>query len=239
MIQIEQSIKPNYGVDAPDVMRNLLIIGILVTCLGWLVPGIGFLIVIAGLVPLTLGLLMLAYTVSGKFNYRDYVLKMIDWQGNENVLDIGTGRGLLMIGAAKHLTTGKAIGIDIWNAEDLSGNTAENCLKNVELERVQDRIELKTEDARKMSFSDESFDIILSTLCLHNIEKSEERQAACYEIARILKPGGTALISDYILTHEYAKALEEAGLNVKSNQSRLIQAYGLMWMVTATKNTSD
>jgi len=33
---------------------------------------------------------------------------LVSWQGNETVLDVGTGRGLLMIGAAKKLTTGKA-----------------------------------------------------------------------------------------------------------------------------------
>jgi arsenite methyltransferase len=37
----------------------------------------------------------------------------------ENVLDVGTGQGLLMNGAAKHLTTGKSIGIDIWISKDL------------------------------------------------------------------------------------------------------------------------
>ncbi|MBW4443378.1 MAG: 50S ribosomal protein L11 methyltransferase [Plectolyngbya sp. WJT66-NPBG17] len=75
------------------------------------------------------------------------MLNLIEWQGDETVLDIGTGRGLLMIGAAKRLTTGKAIGSDIWNAEDLTGNSIENMLKNAELEDVKDKIEIR----RKMS----------------------------------------------------------------------------------------
>jgi cyclopropane fatty-acyl-phospholipid synthase-like methyltransferase len=43
-------------------------------------------------------------------------------RGDETVLDVGYGRGLHLIGAAKRLTTGKAPGVDIWQAEDLSGN---------------------------------------------------------------------------------------------------------------------
>jgi ubiquinone/menaquinone biosynthesis C-methylase UbiE len=35
-------------------------------------------------------------------------------EGDENVLDIGAGTGLLMNGVAKFLTTGKSIRIDIW-----------------------------------------------------------------------------------------------------------------------------
>jgi arsenite methyltransferase len=95
------------------------------------------------------------------------------------------------------------------------------------------------EDVRKMSFADDSFDVILSTLCLHNIEEEQGRRIACFEIARVLKPGGTALISDYTLTSNYAQAFREAGLTVKSRQSYFFQAYSLMWMVVATKEISS
>jgi predicted nicotinamide N-methyase len=42
---------------------------------------------------------------------------------NGQVLDVGTGRGLLLIAAAKKLSgSGRAVGIDIWKASDLSEN---------------------------------------------------------------------------------------------------------------------
>ena len=75
------------------------------------------------------GSLMLLYAKVGKFRHRDRMLALHIWSGSEQVLDIGTGRGLLLVGAAKRLTTGYATGIDIWNKEDLSGNSAQRTFR--------------------------------------------------------------------------------------------------------------
>ncbi len=236
--------KIDYGFDAPAIMRNLLIFGVLVPLAGFLVlffvenPIMKYgslLIICIGLVLLILGISMFVYGIKGKFRMRDFMLDKIAWKGNENVLDIGTGRGLFMIGAAKHLTTGKSIGIDIWNPQDLSGNTIENAYKNAELENVRDKIEIKNEDARTLNFQNNSFDLIFSMYCIHNIEDKAEQEKACFEIARVLKPNGTALIGDYIPTHDYAKYFEKAGLKVKSSKQYISTAYTLMWLVEATK----
>jgi arsenite methyltransferase len=236
--------KINYGFDAPAIMRNLIVLGIIVPILGFLITYftnnviltyVSFAIVLVGIVLLVLGTSMYVYGIKGKYKMRDYMLSKIAWQGNENVLDIGAGTGLLMNGAAKFLTTGKAVGIDIWRAEDLSNNTLENALRNAELENVKNKIEIQTEDARNLSFDDNTFDVILSMYCIHNIDDKAEQEKACFEIARVLKPGGIALIGDYIPTHNYAKYFEKAGLKVKSSKNYISTAYTLMWMVEATK----
>ena len=231
--------KPEYGFDAPGIIGAFIFAGGLLFFLGSLlwsrVAFVGLLLFLTGMICFLFSTAMIAYGLRGKFRMRDLMLSKINWQGHENVLDVGTGRGLLMIGAAKHLTTGSATGIDIWRTADLSGNTVENALHNAELEGVKDKITLKNEDVRKMNFPDDSFDIVLSLLCIHNIENKQEQAAACHEIARVLKPGGTALIADYVPTHDYAKVFLQAGLEVESSKSFILTAYGLMWMVTATK----
>jgi arsenite methyltransferase len=236
--------KVNYGFDAPDIMRNLIIFGILVPLIGLLIPYfteniilkyISFLIIFIGITLLILGSSMYFYGIKGKFLMRDFLLEKIDWKGDEMVLDIGAGTGLLMNGAAKFLTTGKSTGIDIWRAEDLSDNTLQNALKNAEIEGVSDKIEIKTEDARQLSFVDNSFDVVLSMFCIHNIDDIKEQEKACFEIARVLKRGGTALIGDYIPTHDYARYFEKAGLKVVSSKNYISTSYTLMWMVEATK----
>ena len=236
--------KVNYGFDAPGIMRNLIIFGALTVFAGFATPllfdniilkYISYLIVLAGSIFFILGIAMFAYGIKGKYRTRDLMLSKIKWTGNENVLDIGTGQGLLMNGVATYLTTGKSVGIDIWNAKDLSNNTIDRTLRNAELEGVKNKIEVRNEDARNLSFEDNSFDVILSLLCIHNIEDKSEQEKACFEIARVLKPNGTALIGDYIPTTDYAKAFTKAGLKVKSSKPYFKTAYALMWIVEATK----
>src|ERR1700743_3117455 len=197
--------KANYGIDAPNVIRNQFIAGVLFLIVavafprvtiahvefllspGFLWPA-GWFIFFAGL--------MLLYSLVGKFRHRDRILPKGNWPGAENVLGVGAGRGLLLIGAAKRLTTGHATGIDIWNAEDLSGNGPEGLKANIAMEGVGERTTILSEDAQKMSFADETFDVVLSNLCLHNIYNRSGRAKACSEIARVLRPGGVAVISD-------------------------------------------
>jgi len=159
--------------------------------------------------------LMLDYSLRGKFRHRDKMLAMIPWRGDEQVLDIGTGRGLLLIGAAKHLTSGRATGIDVWSKKDLSDNRLERTEFNIKAEGVADRCELRNEPAQKMTFPAASFDVILSNQCLHNIPTDAERDQACAEIVRVLKPGGTIVLSDFIYTKHYAEEFRKAGLEVE------------------------
>ncbi|HUC68357.1 MAG TPA: class I SAM-dependent methyltransferase [Stellaceae bacterium] len=166
-----------------------------------------------GLVLLAEAALMLCYAWRGKFRHRDRMLALIPWRGDEQVLDVGTGRGLLLVGAAKRLAAGgRAVGIDIWSRTDLSGNAIERTQANLEREGVAARCALKSEPAQAMNFPDASFDVVLSNLCLHNIKAASERDRACREIARVLKPGGIAVISDFRHTRAYSAALRGAGL---------------------------
>ena len=99
--------KPDYGIDAPGVVRNLFIAGVLLPVLSSLFPvlRVGPAIflwksgaVVTGVLCLIEGVLMVVYAKHGKFIHRDRMLGMVNWKGNESVLDVGTGRGLLMIG---------------------------------------------------------------------------------------------------------------------------------------------
>lgn len=211
--------RPNYGIDAFPVVRNLVLIGsvLLIAALfafetNTLAHDFRWSFLSTSFALLLSALLLVLYAKFGKFRHRDRMLKMIEWRGDERVLDVGTGRGLLMIGAAKRLESGKAYGIDIFNAADLSGNKIENTMKNAEIEGVTSKIEILNEDAREMSFPDETFDVVLSNLCLHNITDADGRARACREINRVLKPGGTALISDFQKTGQYKASFQQAGL---------------------------
>jgi arsenite methyltransferase len=112
------------------------------------------------------------------------------------------------------LTSGKSVGIDIWSKKDLSGNAMEETLRNAELEGVRDRVDVQSGDATAMNFADGSFDVVLSNLCIHNIPTKDGRDQACREIVRVLKPGGKAIISDFIHTADYVKAFKSVGAEI-------------------------
>ncbi|MGA2574553.1 MAG: class I SAM-dependent methyltransferase [Bryobacteraceae bacterium] len=215
---------PDYGIDAPGVLVMFFALGILCLVLGVFARpiAIGTVTIDFGSAPQVMagvflleGVLMFIYVKSGKFKHRDRMLAQVPWTGSERVLDVGTGRGLLLIGAAKRLTTGRAVGIDIWSTKDLSGNAIAGTQANIEMEGVTDKVELRTEDASQMSFPDGSFDVVVSNLCIHNIPKRAGRDQACREIARVLRPGGMAVISDYKLTKKYAAVFAGLGFGVE------------------------
>jgi hypothetical protein len=62
-------------------------------------------------------------TWRGKFAVWTEVLDELRLRGNENVLDVGCGRGAVLLLAAHRLPEGKAVGADIWRRRDQSGNS--------------------------------------------------------------------------------------------------------------------
>ena len=235
----------DYGVDAPGVVRNLFVIGaaaLAISLVSLSLPGVpakavAIVFLITGLVLAAQALMMVIYAIRGKFQHRDRMLGMISWKGSERVLDIGTGKGLLMNGVAMKLTTGMSVGIDIWNSSGLSANTRENALRNAEFEGVKGKIEIEYMDAQTMSFQDGSFDVVLSNLCLHNIPDKQSRDKACREIARILKPGGMALISDFKHTRQYADEFQKAGLRTSLSSRFFLDTFPPLRIVKGAKGT--
>jgi SAM-dependent methyltransferase len=218
----------NYGIDAPLAVRNLLIvaglgmISLITRLLGvWSKQDpfavIGLPLITAGISCGVMGLWMLYDSKIGKIREREIYLDKIPWRGDERVLDVGCGLGLYLIGAAKRLTTGRAIGIDKWQAADLSDNEPAGTIMNATIEGVADKVEVHTGDARKLPFDDGRFDVVLSSSAIHNIPTARERETAIREIARVVKPGGHVLIVDVLHMAHYVRTLRDAGLSDARN----------------------
>ncbi len=237
--------KPDYGIDAPAVLRNLFLFGTLCIILRFTAPRLVHLgsidVLLHPMFAWTGGFLLaeaflfLYYVKVGKFGHRDLILSLHTWRGDEQVLDVGCGRGLLLAGAAKHLTTGHATGLDIWSTTDMGGNAAAATERNLQLEGIADRCTLVSEGAQAMRFADASFNVIVSNLCLHNIYDRPTRQKAVAEIARVLKPGGVAILSDYKLTAEYAQQLTAEGLAVTRRWGNPLATFPPLRIVIARK----
>lgn len=166
---------------------------------------------IAGLYVLQSAFGMLHYSKRGKLKLRDTLLSSIEWRGDEDVLDVGCGRGLLLIGAAKRLVGGRATGVDIWVRGAVTGNHPDTVLENAMAERVADRVTIVNGDARHLPFAAAVFDVVTSNFVLHEVKTWAEREAIVREIVRVLKPGGRFMLADFIFTRECTEIFRRAG----------------------------
>ncbi|MGZ3443399.1 MAG: methyltransferase domain-containing protein [Polyangia bacterium] len=204
----------DYGIDAPGVIAGLGLGGLVICVVQFFVARWVRGLYWWGGAWIVTSLLMLAYARFGKFRHRERILDLARLSGAETVLDVGTGRGLLAIGAARRLSGGRAVGIDIFQKSDLSGNALPRTLANVAAEGVAANCEIRHEDARTLALGDGSVDVVVSNLCLHNIHPRPERERALAEIARVVKPGGRAVLSDFVNTRQYAGFYRQRGWSV-------------------------
>ena len=212
-----------YGLDAPPVVRNLALgaaacwIGFGLSFSRWALPIHGFL---WPALSLSLGVVAMLWSSRfGKLWRRERLLDRLSWCGNEQVLDIGCGRGLLAVAAARRAPQGQVTGIDIWQREDLSGNGPDAVLTNAAAEGVAGRVDTHTADMRKLPFENASVDTVVSSIAIHNIYQREGRDRAIDEIARVLKPAGQVLIDDIRHLPQYAERLRAAGFELSVQRS--------------------
>jgi len=226
--------RPDYGIDAPGLVRFFFLAGLVTLAIGFVVLLsstfgqilkliFGVLFGIAATYLLGMGCFMLYFSKVEKLKEREQLLNLVQWSGKELVLDIGCGRGLMLIGAAKRLGSGRAIGIDIWQQQDQANNYSSATQRNAYIEGVADRVEVKTADMRDLPFPENHFDVITSNWTIHNLDAESDRQKTLNEIVRVLKPGGVIMLADIINQVEYVKYLRLCGMEdvqMHNNASR-------------------
>jgi ubiquinone/menaquinone biosynthesis C-methylase UbiE len=76
---------------------------------------------------------------------------------------------------------------------------------------VGDRVHLHTADMTALPFEEASFDVVTSSLAIHNIEDPVARARALDEITRVLRPGGRLVLVDLRHATSYAEHLGKHG----------------------------
>ncbi|MBX5451226.1 class I SAM-dependent methyltransferase [Thermogemmatispora sp.] len=212
--------QPDYGVDAPGMIRFLVLAALLLSPVAlWLLvslhlTGIAIWLLANACICLGEALAMLWTSRVGKLREIRRLLDRLVLCGDESVLDVGCGRGMLLVEAARRLRSGHATGIDIWSTRDQSGNNPLATQENARLAGVAERVSIVTADARQLPFPEASFDVIVSCLALHNISGEQGRRQALREMVRVLKPGGRIAILDLAHVKQYARDLRELGMDL-------------------------
>jgi SAM-dependent methyltransferase len=205
----------DYGYDAPYALLTFAALGTgsaIASLVSWVQRGrvtamLGF----YGAFFLANAFSFLYTTRRGKFQVWEDILDALHLRGDERVLDMGCGRGAVLTAVARRLPAGRVTGIDLWSTHDQSGNARDVTRHNASLEGVGDRVDIETGDMRALPFPDGTFDIVVSSLAIHNIPSNADRAKAITEAWRVLKPGGRLAIADIRATARYAKTLAELG----------------------------
>jgi SAM-dependent methyltransferase len=237
--------QPDYGLDSPILVRSMFSRGGWTLAAGlavWFVnrteyagPAAALFGVLAAIALVFFGIggFMIWSSRVGKLRVRDRLLDALKLAGTEKILDAGCGRGLMTIGAAKRLKSGRVTGVDVWNPQDLSGNSIDAAKANARVEGAADRVRFETCDLRKLVFPENNFDVAVSFAAIHHLPESDWQDQAVREMYRVLRPGGRILIFDTFHTGRYAEVLRECGA-----ADIALSPWGVLWCAPSRSVTA-
>jgi len=116
---------------------------------------------------------------SNQKRWGEELISKINFKGNERVLDIGCGDGVLTALIASRVPEGHVLGID-------SSPEMINLAKTLFPQEKHPNLEFKVLDVREMDFERE-FDVVFSNACLHWVK---DHLPVLEKIKKSLKPGG-------------------------------------------------
>ncbi len=232
--------QPDFGIDTPVIVGIIALAGIaflvagFVTALGQgAVAGVGLWLA-AALSLAGAGTMVRTSRTTKPMLWRQH-LDALGLRGDELALDVGCGRGLVASELAERLERGQVVGVDVWRKRDQSGNSRANADINMARTGVSDRVDIQDADATDLPFGDDTFDLVATSLALHNIPLAAERGAAMKELIRVTKPGGRVVILDTGKTLEYQTWLIDAEWEDVRRSRPSWRCYPPPRFVTATK----
>jgi arsenite methyltransferase len=240
----------NYGVDTPIVPAVQSFIALLLLQVGFKQltdeqDDQGVWVMAAGGLLLVMAMCYLHASRRGKFRAWNRALADMHLNGDEQVLDVATGRGAVATLVASRVPKGKVMAVDTWAKRSrLTSNKGDTedtiARKNAVADKVADRIEFKTADMRNIPVAGNRFDLVTCSLGVSALSPADQRQDAVDEMVRVLKPGGRLAIADINNTKDFQRRLSDLGMeDVKARSMGWEAWYGGPWrptiLVTARK----
>jgi SAM-dependent methyltransferase len=196
----------------------------------WLTGGMTIVSMVAAALPLALafrimaGLLglgslisfllpMVAYRMFSQKggNFQEKVFRLItnhlDSHGNEEILDVGTGNGILAIMIARENPEARVTGVDAWGKDWEYSKSV--CEENARSAEVAERVQFSKGTAAALNFPDNSFDGVVSNLTFHEVKIVKQKSSVMREALRVVKPGGSFVFIDYFYDEKFYGKLSD------------------------------
>jgi len=136
--------------------------------------------------------------------FRHMIADQAQFHLGETVLDVGCGTGTLAMVAKERIgTTGRVSGID--------AAPRMIALARQKAARRGCTLDFQVGLIEQLAFPDQSFDVVLSTFMMHHLPDDLKRQGLA-EVARVLKPEGRLLVTDFNRPQEHQSQTEQFGV---------------------------
>lgn len=139
----------------------------------------------------------------GRFQEKVYnlIIQHLGITGKSQILDIGSGNGVLSVKLAQQLPDSEVTGLDYWGANWEYSKSV--CEENARKGGVADRVHFQKGDAAKLDFTNETFDGAISNLTFHEVQSVGDKREVVREALRVIKPGGRFAFVDYFYEAKY------------------------------------
>jgi ubiquinone/menaquinone biosynthesis C-methylase UbiE len=133
--------------------------------------------------------LLAKWTTCGKGKaFLNRIIRLTELNGNEKILDVGCGTGILACEIAKKFKDVSIFGIDI--SENLIN------LANRKINENGYNIDFRVGSVLELPYKQNTFDVVLTSIMFHQLDVGEKRKAVD-EIYRVLKPDGRYVAAEF------------------------------------------
>lgn len=131
----------------------------------------------------------------------DLIIQKLGSDVKGDVVDIGSGNGVLSVKLAMQNKEACVTGMDYWGADWEYSKSV--CESNAQKAGVENRVHFQKGDASKLDFVSETFDGAVSNLTFHEVKSAADTRSVVQEALRVVKPGGSFAFIDYFYEEKY------------------------------------